>query len=151
MKKTNSAGFTIIELFIIVILIGVVAVFIISELSSVRRDNRNNEREDDISELRSSLEYYYGVNGFYPTSDQLNDPKFRELNLPGFNDEFVKDPLNSSEGKLTLESQGNAYSYAPSLEEDVFTACDNDKIICTSYELTATLEGGEVLSRTNFN
>lgn len=148
-KKIDNSGFTIIELFIIVILIGVVAVFIISELSSIRQDNRNNEREDDINELRSGLEYYYGVNGFYPTFDEMNDSTFREQNLPGFKDDFVADPLNASDGLLVAESQSGAYSYVPANEKKA--SCNNDKKICTNYALTATLEGDELFTRTNFN
>jgi len=149
--KKNNSGFTIIELFIIVILIGVIAIFIISELSSVRRDNRNNEREDDINELRSGLEYYYGINGFYPTFSELNQVDFRERNFPGLRDEYLVDPLDSSEGMLTAEPQNGAYSYVPKQEGNKDAQCDNEENICTTYELTATLEGGELFIRNNFN
>lgn len=110
------------------------------------KTNANNRaREADINTLHSQLEYYYGLYGYYPTLDNLNDSNWRTLNMKGLSDEALQDPEGSSK-KLSSTAKTNTYVYSVKP-----VGCDNKTKDCTSYKLTATLDGGKEYSKNSLN
>ena len=144
--KLKERGFTIIELLIVIIVIGILALLVYTSFNNVTRDARNRERETDVKALHSSLEAYYAQNGHYPTLANLNDSSWRSSNFQGFDSAALQDPQGSAE---TLVASATAGSYSYDIEPDT---CDNGSAgDCTDYTLTATLEGGGTFAKTNLN
>lgn len=67
-KKKNSleAGFTLLELLVVISIIGLLATIILVNLTSARKRARDIKRVADIRGVSTALEDYYGKNGQYP-------------------------------------------------------------------------------------
>ena len=144
--KRKESGFTIIELLIVIIVIGILATLVITTFSGIQRNARNRTREADINALHSQIEYYYGQNGTYPTLANLNDSDWRSTNLKGLDAEALKDPQGSA-ATLVDTPAADSYAYAVSPAN-----CDNGSGgDCTSYVLTATYEGGGSFVKNSLN
>jgi hypothetical protein len=105
----------------------------------------DSTRETDINTLQTQLEYYYGLNGFYPTLKNLNDKAWRKNNMYLAQDYFLSDP-DSTSTVLVAKPQKKAYSY-----EVKPAGCDNDSKKCTDYTLTATKSDGTTFVKKSLN
>lgn len=136
--KSKQQGFTIVELLIVIVVIGILAALVITTFTGIQQKARNTERETDIKALQGQIEAYYAQNGRYPTLANMNDTSFRDTNMKGLDAEALKDPKGSAQ-TLVGAAAANSYSYA--VEGDGGAACDNSTVDCTTYTLTATYEG----------
>lgn len=149
MVKTNrQSGFTIVELLIVIVVIGILAALVITTFTGIQQKARDTERQTDIKALYGQVEAYYAQNGKYPTLTNMNTAAWRSSNVKGLDQEALRDPKNTSYG-LVGAAAANSYSYAVTNSSN--TACDNTTSDCVQYTLTATLEGGGTFSKTNLN
>jgi general secretion pathway protein G len=150
MKTTSKQrGFTIVELLIVIVVIGILAALVITTFSGIQQKARDTERQTDIKAIYSQIEAYYAQNGKYPALGNLNDNTWRSSNMKGLDKEALRDPRNSSY-QLVGALAANVYSYAV-FASDGTTACDDTNTDCAVYTLTATLESGGIFSKTNLN
>lgn len=136
----KQQGFTIVELLIVIVVIGILAALVITTFNGIQQKGRDTERQTDIKALHGQLEAYYAQNGRYPTLTNVNTDTFRSANLKGLDKEALRDPKGPSTGsnayQLVASPAANAYAYAVTP-----SGCDNSTTDCTGYTLTATLEG----------
>lgn len=59
MSKKNERGFTLIELFVIGVIICILSTFVAISYSGVQVQNRNAQRQASLDNLKSVLETYY--------------------------------------------------------------------------------------------
>jgi general secretion pathway protein G len=141
----KQQGFTIVELLIVIVVIGILAALVITTFTGIQQKGRNTERTTDVKALHGQIEAYYAQNGRYPTLANLNDATWRGNNIKGLDPEALKDPKGSAQ-TLVASAAAGSYSY------DVGPAgCDNTTTDCTTYTLTATLEGGGTYTKNNLN
>ncbi|MFO0971176.1 MAG: type II secretion system protein [Candidatus Saccharimonadales bacterium] len=121
MKKhtLDSQGFTIIELLVFIIVITAIAVVGISNIRTLRAQNRDTASKTDINAIYYQLESFHEKNGYYPE-------KVEAASLAGIDPESLKDKNN-----LEINAAGSTYAYKPA-------ACVEAK--CKSFELSAQLE-----------
>lgn len=146
--KSNNKGFTIVELLIVIVVIGILAALVVTTFTGIQQRARNTERQTDIKAIHGQVEAYYAQNGRYPTLDNLNDAAFRSANMKGLDAEALKDPKGSS-STLVTTAAGNVYSY--DVQRSGGGTCDNSTNDCAQYTLTATNEGGGTFTKTNLN
>ncbi len=85
----SVAGFTLVELLIVIVVIGILASLVLNNIQGAQGKARDSQRVTDISNLSSKLEEYHNDNGGYPNT-------FTAATLPGIDPEALKDPLGNS-------------------------------------------------------
>lgn len=66
--RKNWAGFTIVELMVAMVIIGILATIVIVNFNGIQIRARDNERKTEIETLGSYLEREFQKNGKYPTA-----------------------------------------------------------------------------------
>lgn len=148
-QQQKQHGFTIVELLIVIVVIGILAALVITTFTGIQKKGRDTERQTDIRAMHGQMEAYYAEHGRYPTLANMNDATWRAANVKGLDAEALEDPKGSAQ-TLVSSVQANAYAYEVSASDD--TACDNSAKDCAKYILTATLEsGGTYFAKSNLN
>src|SRR3954469_5137578 len=140
LKKARSSGFTIVELLIVIVVIGILAALVIVTYNGIQQKARDTERKTDIKALQGHMEAYWADNAKYPTLAQANDASaggFRQTNFKGLDPASFADPKNSTSQQLCAAAAANCYGYAATP-----AGCDNTATDCSNYTLTANLESG---------
>ncbi len=144
----KEQGFTIVELLIVIVVIGILAALVVTTFTGIQQKARNTERQTDIKAIHGQVEAYYAQNGRYPTLGNLNDGAFLTANMKGLDSEALKDPKGANT-TLAAAPAANVYSYAVTATGG--GACDNTTTDCAVYTLTATYEGGGTFAKSNLN
>jgi len=144
--RKRTSGFTIVELLIVIVVIGILAALVIVTYNGIQQKARDTERKTDINAIASHLEAYNAQNGRYPTLANVNDATFRAANMKGLDPAALQDPKGSAQTLVgTVGANNYAYVESPAL-------CDNGAGgDCLQYTLTATLEGGGTYVKQSLN
>lgn len=74
MKRSSQSGFTLVELLIVVIILGVLAAIAIPQFTDSTDDAKLSTLDTSLGELRNSVElYYHQHNGAYPGAKKHTD------------------------------------------------------------------------------
>lgn len=65
MKKSRN-GFTIVELLVVIVVIGILATIVIISYNGVQARSRDSRRQSDIGNIIKAMELYYSDHGSYP-------------------------------------------------------------------------------------
>jgi general secretion pathway protein G len=117
--KRRPAGFTLVEIMVVVVILGILAVLIVPRVLGRSDEARQAAAKHDIATIMQSLKLYRLDNGRYPTNDQglqalVTKPSSTPVpsNWKPYLDNLPKDPW------------GNTYQYlSPGVhgEVDVFS------------------------------
>jgi prepilin-type N-terminal cleavage/methylation domain-containing protein len=143
--KKRQSGFTIVELLIVIVVIGILATLVIVTFTGIQQKARDSQRQTDINAVNSQLEAFYAQNGYYPSLADLQDQGtggFVSTSLKGLDVESLKDPKS---GTIAATSSSTAYGYAT--QGCITTSASSSSNQCTGYTLTATLESGGTFSK----
>lgn len=126
--KKQDQGFTIVELLIVIVVIGILAALVLNSFQGVQARARDTERRTDINAVATQLEVFYNDNGGYPSVADVTTTAWVQDNLQGLDLEAMNDPRG-----FAMNAAGGSYTYTP-LPAD----CDTGE--CTSFTLAADLE-----------
>jgi general secretion pathway protein G len=70
MTVRRSAGFTLVEIMVVVVILGVLAVLIVPRVVGRTEEARGAAAKHDLAAIMQSLKLYRLDNGRYPTNDQ---------------------------------------------------------------------------------
>jgi general secretion pathway protein G len=136
--KKNNRGFTIVELLIVIVVIGILAALVIVTYNGIQQKARDTERKTDIKALQGHLEAYWADNAKYPTLAQVNDTTFRQNSFKGLDLSAFADPKNPGTQTLCDNATPTLGCYNYHVTPD---GCDNATAgDCTNYILQAVLE-----------
>ena len=138
--KKRHQGFTIVELLIVIVVIGILALLVITTYSGIQSKARNSQRQTDVASIQTQLEAFYSQNGYYPSLANMNSDSWRQTNMKSLDDESLIDPSNTTASK-TLLAAAAARSYAYAVANSSGASCESDATTCAQYTLTATYEG----------
>lgn len=147
--RSNQRGFTVVELVIVVVFIGVLGTLVVKNFVSVRQKDRDNQRELSIKAIHRQLEAYYAQDLRYPSLANLNDPAWRTSNIKSLDPDLLKDPQDNTGGTLTSTAGLGHYAYIV-LPVGCTNASDGSND-CKSYKTIATYEGGGTFEKDSLN
>lgn len=105
MRKTNSKGFTIIELLVVIVIIGILVALALPQLFAAQARGRDTERKNDLKNIKTQLETYFNDEGSYPTGTL----------------EAERETLNLSEADIEAPRDNNPpYEYIPSTDGSTY-------------------------------
>jgi prepilin-type N-terminal cleavage/methylation domain-containing protein len=130
----NSKGFTIVELLIVIIIIGILAALVLNSFRGVQERARDTERRTDINAQASQLEVYYTDQGGYPTfTGQTNTDSWITANLKGADLAAWRAPNQTTNSMVNSATPTkDQYGYVP-LQDDGTTACTSSP--CAKFKL----------------
>lgn len=116
----TSRGFTVIELTIVIVLLGIASVLFFVQKAAVESASRDEQRKTAVNAMYYGLEeVYFKENGAYPRT-------IKSDTLRSVDPALLKDPAG-----VTIGDGASDYRYEA-------TNCDGDR--CKQYTLRTTLE-----------
>src|SRR5438270_13715004 len=97
--KKRDQGFTIVELLIVIVVIGILALLVITTYSGIQQKARNSKRQTDVQAIQTHLEAFYSQNGYYPSLTDMNSSSWVSSNLKGFDVNALVDPSNPTQSQ----------------------------------------------------
>jgi len=70
LRMTNSQGFTLIELMVVIVILGILATFIVPNIMDTPDEARREKAKIDIAALDTALKMYKLHSGTYPSTEQ---------------------------------------------------------------------------------
>ncbi|GAC1499314.1 MAG: hypothetical protein NVS1B10_01920 [Candidatus Saccharimonadales bacterium] len=139
LKKSNK-GFTIVELLIVIVVIGILALLVVTTYSGIQAKARNSKRSADIGTIQTQLEAFYSQNGYYPSLTDMNSATWIAANMKSLDTGALIDPSNATQSKTLLAAPA-AKSYAYAVTDNSGASCEANDTNCAKYTVTATYEG----------
>ncbi|OGT59058.1 MAG: type II secretion system protein GspG [Gammaproteobacteria bacterium RIFCSPHIGHO2_12_FULL_42_10] len=69
-SRNNASGFTLIEIMVVVVILGILAAMIVPKIMSRPDEARMVKAKQDLLTIQSALDLYKLDNGVYPTTEQ---------------------------------------------------------------------------------
>ena len=112
--RTNSRGFTLVEILIVVIILGILAAIVVPQFTEASADAKVSALTSDLQTVRSQLELYkLQHDGDYPSDIVTQLTTQTDVNGDEGSDfgpyltKFPTNPFNSSAGVKTTDSAGS--------------------------------------------
>lgn len=120
MKK--SAGFTLIEVMVVVVILGILAAIIVPKIMSRPEQARVVKVKQDLLAIQSAMDLYKLDNGMYPTTDQglqslikkpTNSPVPQNWKSDGYLQQLPLDPWGQEYQYSNDNEKLRIYSFGP--------------------------------------
>ncbi|HEY1063760.1 MAG TPA: type II secretion system protein [Candidatus Saccharimonadales bacterium] len=147
-KQRDQRGFTIVELLIVIVVIGILAALVITTYGGIQAKGRDSQRQSDIKILHSQIELFYADHNFYPAVADLNNATWRTANMKGLDIEAMVDP-SAADGDSDLSSTAasstnkNVYGYVATGCSGTAEPDTGSTDQCTGYTLSTYLEAAK--------
>lgn len=109
-SKRKNAGFTLIEIMVVVVILGILATFLVPKIINRPDEARITKVKNDIKAIESALKLYKIDNGFYPTTEQGLSALIEKPDMEPIPRNWKKGGYLNSEG-APKDAWGNEYIY----------------------------------------
>ena len=118
-RASRQAGFTLIEIMVVVIIIGILAAIVAPNVIGRIDDAQMTKAKAEISTIENALKFYRLDNFAYPSTEQgieslvtqPNDPTIRNWKPGGYLDRMPKDPWGNPYQYLSPGNNGEIDIY----------------------------------------
>jgi len=148
--KNRKSGFTIVELLIVIVVIGILALLVITTYAGIQAKARDSKRSSDVKSLQTQIEAFFSQQGYYPSRADMNNAGWRTTNMPSLDHNAIKDPKsttaqcditsNSSSCFAASPTTGQHYQYLPQDSGGSGANCEATDTTCSQYTLVANYE-----------
>ena len=115
--KDDASGFTLVELLIVVVILGVLAAIAIPQFTNSTDDAKVSALDSSLSEVRAAVElYYHQHNGVYPGAKKETDGTDVAAAAEAATAFAKQLTLYSSAAGVTAVSKDATYKYGPYLK-----------------------------------
>lgn len=141
--KKNNKGFTIVELLIVIVVIGILALLVVTTYGGIQAKARNAKRSADMSAVQTQLEAFFSQNAYYPSLTDMNSATWLATNMKSLDTGALIDPSNATRSPLLTSSltPSKQYGYVVTDSASPGASCETTDTNCAQYTLTATYEG----------
>src|SRR3546814_1463675 len=73
MRKSNQECFTLIELFVVIVIIGILVALALPQLFAAQARGRDTDRKNELKNAQQQLEAYYNDSGSHPVTADWDD------------------------------------------------------------------------------
>ncbi|MCK5214726.1 MAG: prepilin-type N-terminal cleavage/methylation domain-containing protein [Candidatus Omnitrophica bacterium] len=132
MKKQNNSGFTLLEIIIVIIIVGVLASLALPRFFSMVEYSKSTEALAALSSVRQSIERCY----------LMNPQSYAGCGDGGFGELDLEDPANSPNAHFdyTIGTAANAYTITA--KRNAGDGGDNVSLIVLTQELGTVVRSG---------
>jgi len=125
-KPRRMAGFTLIEVMVVVVILGILAAIIVPKIMSRPEQARMVKVKQDILAIQSALDLYKLDNGMYPSTDQglqalvtkpSSPPVPSNWKSDGYLQEIPQDPWGEPYQYINDNDKLRIFSYGPKGKE----------------------------------
>ncbi len=153
-KNKMQAGFTIIELLIVIAIIGILATLVLTNFQGAQARGRDTVRNSDINAVFTKLEEYYTNNqNQYPVGTAVTSANASTV-FPGIDPQSVVDE-DGDDVSVTYTDSATAPTPDPDTDTEYILAfygsgCDNTAP-CEKYVLATFQETGDDILKNSLN
>lgn len=135
----SYTGFTIVELLIVIVVIGVLAAITIVAYNNIQQRGRDAERTSDVKQLKKSLELFYAEKNYYPSVGDVTSATFRTntLKIP---ESIVTPPGQTGKISYCWAANVNTYCYVGRAAAGGSFDCGTAGEQCVGYTISYRLE-----------
>jgi len=122
----KSSGFTLIEVMVVVVILGILAAIVVPKIMSRPEQARIVKVKQDVMAIQSALDLYKLDNSFYPSTDQglqalvtkpTSDPQPRNWKEDGYLHQLPTDPWGQAYQYINDNEKLKIFSYGPKGKE----------------------------------
>jgi len=147
MRRRLSSGFTLVELLVVVVILGVLAAIAIPQFASNTEDAKLAALDSSLAEMRNSVElYYHQHNAAYPGAKKYTDGSAATTTADA-DTAFVNQlTLYSAVTGKTSKTKDTTYKYGPYLKKGIpknpFNELATIKTDITTTDISAATSSG---------
>ncbi|GIW63381.1 MAG: type II secretion system protein GspG [Patescibacteria group bacterium] len=117
-KKSSEYGFSLIEMMLVILLLGVLASLITNTFVNSLKKSRDARRKGDIKEIKNAIEMFYADNNFYPTPTYVAFGSSLEYNGKVYMKKLPQDPKSNCSYKYVLNANNGEFYILSTIEND---------------------------------
>lgn len=115
-RSKDDRGFTLIELMVVIVIIGILAAVAVPAFMNRTDDARRGAAQADLQAISSAIDLYYADNGYYPWGTTTGGDIYDHYDalVPEYMRELPKDPW------------GNEYQYSYTTDDNTYELWSTD-------------------------
>lgn len=142
----KQKGFTIVELLIVIVVIGILAAITIVSYNGIQQRARDTQRKSDVATITKAIELYYIDNGQFPpssgstiisnswsTTADTSWSNLKALLVPKYISNLPIDPVNTQ--GTPVYTSGSYYSYAYYTNKSTYCGAQINQMYIFVYKL----------------